>query len=411
MVDTIDHISHQAGIQVIGVGGGGCNAVAHMFHENKIDGIRYVFTNTDAQALLKLQHSIRDDAAAFLQLGEHTTQGLGAGANPEIGRKAAEEDVDRIAALLEKTDMVFLTAGEGGGTGTGATPIFAQVAREMGILTVGVVTKPFAFEGKKRSQIAEKGIEALTEHVDCYIVIPNNRLLVTFGGNTSLLSVFKAVNNVLLEAVHGITKLITQPGLINVDFADVRAVMANMGMAVMGTGISTGDMRAENAAQAAIACPLLEQDISNAQGVLVSIAGGLNVTLGEFQKVGEAVENFASKEATIVIGTVIDPEMTDELRVTIVATGLSKKTEESVSKTILGAHKPIPTIESPTLVSASLIQEPAVDYRVLDRPTVMRKQSAIHHFSSTTAKSAEPNSKQVKYLDIPNFLRKEEEGD
>ena len=305
-----------AQIKVIGIGGGGGNAIEHMMTES-IDGVEFVSANTDAQALS------RSSARTILQLGDEITKGLGAGADPHVGRQAAEEARDRIREVLEGTDMVFLTAGMGGGTGTGAAPVFAEVAKEMGILTVAIVTKPFIFEGKKRMEVAEEGIRALTSYVDSLITIPNNKLLSVLGKNITLLNAFKAANNVLLGAVQGIADLITRPGLINVDFADVRTVMSEMGMAMMGTGISSGENRAREAAEAAIASPLLEDvDFTGARGVLVNITAGMDLSIGEFEQVGGAVKAFSSENASVVVGTVINPEMSDELRVTVVVTGL-----------------------------------------------------------------------------------------
>lgn len=391
---------NNAVIKVIGVGGGGGNAIEHMIAES-VEGVEFICANTDLQAL-------RDSRAKILlQLGEELTKGLGAGANPEIGRKAAEENREIIRDILAGADMVFLTAGMGGGTGTGSSPIFAEIAREMGILTVAIVTKPFIFEGRKRMLIAEEGIRNLSGHVDSLITIPNNKLLPVLGKNISLLQAFKAANNVLLGAVQGIAELITKPGLINVDFADVRTVMSEMGMAMMGTANASGDERARTAAEAAISSPLLEDvDLTGAGGVLVNITAGSEMSIGEFEEVGEVVRSFTSEDATVVVGTVIDPEMTDELRVTVVVTGLGNKSEKGKTAPAIHAanisHVPVSTkvnaIEKNTKIDGS------VDYRKFDKPAVLRHTGAI------TIDDAENMSveKDVDYLDIPAFLRRED---
>ncbi|WP_267256197.1 cell division protein FtsZ [Coxiella endosymbiont of Ornithodoros maritimus] len=376
-----------AQIKVIGIGGGGGNAIEHMIAEN-IDGVEFVCANTDSQALG------RSKARVVLQLGDEITKGLGAGADPSVGRQAAEEARDCIREILEGTDMVFLTAGMGGGTGTGAAPIFAEVAKELGILTVAVVTKPFVFEGKKRMDVAEEGIKALGNYVDSLITIPNNKLLNVLGKNITLLNAFKAANNVLLGAVQGIADLITRPGLINVDFADVRTVMSEMGMAMMGTGVSSGETRAREAAEAAIASPLLEDvDFTGARGVLVNISAGMDLSIGEFEQVGEAVKAFASETATVVIGTVIDPDMSDELRVTVVVTGLGSHAGSS------GAGVPLKPVKNTK-------NDGTLDYyHQLDRPTYMRNQEP----SKRTVDLEEQRDRDFEYLDIPAFLRRQEE--
>jgi len=311
MYELVDNVPQNAIIKVIGIGGGGGNAVSHMLSE--IDGVEFVCANTDAQALRGME------ARSVIQLGAQITKGLGAGANPNVGREAALEDRAQIESILQGADMVFITAGMGGGTGTGAAPIVAEVAREMGILTVAVVTKPFPFEGRKRMAIAEQGLKELAEHVDSLITIPNEKLLPVLGKNCSLLTAFSTANDVLLGAVQGIADLITRPGMINVDFADVRTVMSEMGMAMMGTGVARGEDRAREAAEAAVRSPLLEDvDLRGAKGILVNITAGLDMNLGEFSEVGNTIEEFASDNATVVIGTVIDPEMSDELKVTVV---------------------------------------------------------------------------------------------
>ncbi len=385
MFELGDNTSHNAKIIVIGLGGGGGNAVEHMMSE-RIEGVDFVCANTDAQALLKAS------ARTVIQLGEEITKGLGAGADPMIGREAAEEARDKIRAVLNGVDMVFLTAGMGGGTGTGAAPIVAQIAKEMGVLTVAVVTKPFAFEGRKRMDVAEEGIKQLTQYVDSLITIPNNKLLSVLGKNITLLNAFKAANNVLFGAVQGIAELITRPGLINVDFADVRTVMSEMGMAMMGTGVASGENRAREAAEAAIASPLLEDiDFSGARGVLVNITGGMDMSIGEFEAVGEAIKSFACENATVVVGTVIDPDMSDELRVTVVVTGLGNTRLDGASASRIAAR--------------STKTDGTVDYHQLDRPTFLRQQEPAKPLTDFEAE----RERDIEYLDIPAFLRREEE--
>lgn len=387
MFELSESSPHSAVIKVIGIGGGGGNAVEHMMQEN-IDGVEFICANTDSQALK------RSNSQVVLQLGEEITKGLGAGADPEVGRKAAEENRERIHEILAGSDMVFITAGMGGGTGTGAAPVFAEIAKELGILTVAVVTKPFVFEGKKRLQVADQGIRNLSQYVDSLITIPNNKLLTVLGKNITLLNAFKVANNVLLGAVQGIAELITRPGLINVDFADVRTVMSEMGMAMMGTGVSAGEHRAREAAEAAISSPLLEDiDITNARGVLVNITAGLDMSIGEFEAVGDVIKSFASENATVVVGTVIDPEMTDELRVTVVVTGLGKGTPGTQTTT----ESPVKLIES---LKADIV---GLDYHNLERPAVIRKQPAAPKVM------AELGAKDIDYLDIPAFLRRQED--
>lgn len=392
MFELIESTEHKnAVIKVIGVGGGGGNAVEHMLAEN-IDGVEFYCANTDAQAL-KASH-----AQHLIQLGEALTKGLGAGANPNVGRNAAEEDRERISDMLAGADMIFITAGMGGGTGTGAAPVFAQIAKELGILTVAVVTKPFSFEGKQRAMAAEEGIRNLAEHVDSLITIPNNKLLSVLGKNISLLNAFKAANNVLLGAVKGISDLITRPGLINVDFADVRTVMSAMGMAMMGTGSASGEQRARQAAEAAIASPLLEDvNFSGAKGILVNITAGLNMSIGEFEEVGDVVKTFISDDATVVIGTVIDPDLTDEIRVTVIVTGLGD------AQSRYKQAEPQATARR-TRLSEATRSDGTLDYQQFERPAVMRKQSAPAPASKT-----DPAVPDVDYLDIPAFLRRQEE--
>src|ERR1022692_5048111 len=318
MFELMDSYSQSAIIKVLGVGGGGGNAVSHMVQAG-LEGVDFICINTDAQAL---KHS---KVRTALQIGCNITKGLGAGADPEVGRQAAMEDRDRIIELIEGCDMLFITAGMGGGTGTGAAPVVAQIARELGILTVAVVTKPFQMEGSKRAMVADHGIAELTKNVDSLITIPNQKLLTVLGASTTLLDAFKAANQVLQGAVQGIAELITRPGLINVDFADVRTVMSETGMAMMGSGAAGGENRARQAAEAAVSSPLLEDiNLAGAHGILVNVTAGLDLSIGEFEEVGNIVKEYASEDATVVVGTVIDPEMSNQIRVTVVATGLGR---------------------------------------------------------------------------------------
>lgn len=384
MFELVDSIPQNAVIKVVGVGGGGGNALKHMI-SNHIEGVEFICANTDAQALKNI------DARTVLQLGTNMTKGLGAGANPEIGRQAAMEDRERIAEVLHGADMVFITAGMGGGTGTGAAPVVAEIARELGILTVAVVTKPFPFEGKKRMAIADMGIKELQERVDSLITIPNEKLLSVLGKTTTLLDAFKAANDVLLGAVQGIADLIIRPGMINVDFADVRTVMSEMGMAMMGSGTGSGEDRAREAAEAAIRSPLLEDiNLQGARGILVNITAGMDLALGEFSEVGDIVEEFASGDATVVVGTVIDPDMSDELRVTVVATGLGIQKEAEKPST----HK--------VVVDNTRRANGEVDYKQLDKPAVMR-----HSQAAAADRSPAPEQEMEDYLDIPAFLRRQ----
>ncbi len=382
MFELMDSYSQNAVIKVIGIGGGGGNAVQHMV-EADIEGVEFVCANTDAQALTNM------NSRTTLQLGNSITKGLGAGANPDIGRQAAMEDRDRIIECIEGSDMLFITAGMGGGTGTGAAPVVAQVAKEMGILTVAIVTKPFPFEGGKRLSVADRGLKELGQYVDSLITIPNEKLLSVLGKEISLLNAFKAANGVLQGAVQGIAELITRPGLINVDFADVRTVMSEMGMAMMGSGSSSGQDRAREAAESAIHSPLLEDiDLMGARGILVNVTAGLDLSIGEFEEVGNTIKEFASNDATVVVGTVIDPEMHDELRVTVVATGLGAEEAKLEEKS-----------EPVQLVQRNKRGE--VNYAELERPAVIRKKAA----SDPTPPPA--SADDLDYLDIPAFLRRQ----
>lgn len=397
MFEVIDTGPQNAVIKVVGVGGGGGNAIQHMM-AGHIEGVEFICANTDAQALRN------SSANTTIQLGENITRGLGAGANPEIGRRAAEEDREKIKAVLNGADMVFIAAGMGGGTGTGAAPVVAQIAKELGILTVAVTTKPFSFEGKVRMQIADSGIAHLSQYVDSLITIPNNKLLTVLGKNVTLVNAFKAANDVLRGAVQGIAELITRPGLINVDFADVRTVMSEMGIAMMGTGVGSGENRARMAAESAIASPLLEDvDLSGARGVLVNITAGLDLSIGEFEEVGEVVKNITSEGgATVVVGTVIDPELRDEVRVTVIVTGLGRK-------------QVIPSIK---INEVSKGENAALDYQKLEKPAIMRRNTtaapaipaaAVSTGSAQKTVGAENFFAETDYFDIPAFLRRKEE--
>ena len=382
MFELVDDAAESAVIKVIGVGGGGGNAVEHMVSQN-IEGVDFICANTDAQALKNLS------AKTLLQLGSAITKGLGAGADPIRGKDAAVEDRERIAEVLQGADMVFIAAGMGGGTGTGAAPIVAEIARDLGILTVAVVTKPFIFEGKKRMKIAQAGIAELAKNVDSLITIPNQKLLAIMGEDKPLLEAFEAVDDVVLGAVQGIADLIIRPGMINVDFADVRTVMSEMGMAMMGSGIATGESRARQAAEAAVRSPLLEDvDFHGARGILVNIAAGASVTLGEFSEVGATIEDFASENATIVVGTVIDPGMEEQLRVTVVATGLSSDKYDK-QKVVKNSPEPLVTGDG------------TVTYEGFDTPTITR--NALVEGGAEESSS----NKDLDYLDIPAFLRRQ----
>jgi cell division protein FtsZ len=388
MFELMDSHSEEAIIKVIGVGGGGGNAVEHMVAQN-IEGVEFIAINTDAQVL-------RSSAAnVTLQIGSGVTKGLGAGANPNIGRQAAEEDRETIRQSLEGADMVFITAGMGGGTGTGAAPEVAKVAKELGILTVAVVTKPFPFEGRKRTDFADQGIEELSKYVDSLITIPNEKLLKVMGKGTPLLQAFSAANDILSGAVQGIAELITRPGLINVDFADVRTVMSEMGTAMMGSGSASGEDRAEEASESAIACPLLEDiDLSGARGILVNITAGPDFSIDEFETVGNAVKAFASENATVVVGTVIDMEMTNELRVTVVATGIGAEKKPDISLVSNRASK--------VIADTNEFKLQANGSHAMPSSSVMPEPS-----KSVVSEEKVEQGNDLEYLDIPAFLRKQ----
>ena len=373
--ELVDNPTRSAVIKVIGVGGGGGNAVRHMVNSG-VQGVDFVAANTDSQALDSLQ------GPTALQLGAAITKGLGAGTSPEVGRQSAIEDRDRIHDVLAGADMVFITAGMGGGTGTGAAPVVAEVAKEIGALAVAVVTKPFEFEN--RTKVAEQGIVELAQHVDSVIAISNDRLPAVFDDDATMDEAFAAVDDVLLGAVRGISDIIIRPGRINVDFADVRTVMSERGMAIMGTGQASGDSRARDAIDEAINSPLLEDlDLRGARGVVVNITTAPSVGIREFQEIGNSVRDLASKGATVVIGTVNDESLGEEMRITVVATGLGNTKSETAD----------------TSTPRNPIGMP--NYRDLDRPTVMRNNATTEEATTRTTPS-DPD-----YLDIPAFLRRQ----
>ncbi len=392
MFELMDTTSDRAVIKVMGVGGGGGNAVEHMSVCN-LDGVDFICANTDAQALAS------SSARSVLQIGIEITKGLGAGANPNVGREAAIEDRDRIAEAISGADMLFITVGMGGGTGTGAAPIVAEIAKEMGILTVAVVTKPFPWEGGRRMSAATDGIAELREYVDSLITIPNEKLQTVLGKGTTLLDAFKEANNVLLNAVQGIAELITRPGLINVDFADVKTVMSEMGMAMMGTGSAVGENRAVDAAQRAISSPLLEDvNLSGARGILVNVTAGMDMSIGEFEEVGNSIKEFASENATVVVGTVIDPEMQGEMRVTVVATGIGNSAQQ--------AEKPeIKLVQPASHQSATAATSAASEQDLI--PPVIEKERVVHQKVSGDDYTPGNDTEDLKYLDIPAFLRRQ----
>ena len=383
--EFIESQSQEAVIKVLGVGGCGGNAVDHMIDKG-VKGVEFIAANTDVQALR------RNQAKVQLQLGSDITKGLGAGADPEIGRAAAMEDRDRIAELIRGADMLFLTAGMGGGTGTGAAPVVAQVAKELGILTVAVVTKPFSFEGK-RQKIAQEGLEQLSEHVDSLIIIPNDKLMHVLGEDITVDDAFRAANDVLHGAVAGIAEIISCPGMINVDFADVRTVMSEMGMAMMGSSSASGIDRARVAAEQAVACPLLEDiNIRDARGVLVNISATRGtLKMKEMHDVMNTIRTFTAESATVIVGAVFDDELKDALRVTIVATGLGAAVNRQ-------QNKPLSVVKTGT-DNAPVLEPGDVDYSVLDQtPAIMRRNRA-------TVEALKHSG--VEELDIPAFLRKQ----
>ena len=398
MFELMDAYNQSAVIKVIGVGGGGGNAVAHMLTAG-IEGVEFMCINTDSQAL---KHA---KVKTALQIGSNITKGLGAGADPEVGRQAAMEDRDRIVELIKGCDMLFITAGMGGGTGTGGAPVVAQVAKEMGILTVAVVTKPFEMEGGKRSHVADHGIAELGKYCDSLITIPNQKLLTVLGAQTTLLDAFKSANQVLQGAVQGIAELITRPGLINVDFADVRTVMSETGMAMMGTGTASGEGRARQAAEAAVSSPLLEEiNLAGAHGILVNVTAGMDLSIGEFQEVGLIVKEFASEDATVVVGTVIDPDMSNQVRVTVVATGLGRPVVPSMARPTIGARSERENAardvrSEPPMRVVRRGAPSSSDYAKLDRPTVQRQRAV--------GDGLRQDIPADDLLDIPAFLRRQ----
>lgn len=405
MFELVDSINDAPVIKLVGVGGGGSNAVQHMVNSG-IEGVDFICANTDAQALKGMS------AQTVLHIGQSITKGLGAGANPEIGRQAAMEDRDRIQDLIEGTDMLFITAGMGGGTGTGAIPVVAQIARELGVLTVAVVTKPFPFEGSKRMRMAEAGIEELRSHVDSLITIPNEKLLSVLGKNIGLLDAFSAANDVLRGAVQGIAELITNPGLINVDFADVRTVMSEMGLAMMGSGVGHGDERATEAAEMAISSPLLEDiDLAGARGILVNITAGLDMAIGEFEEVGNVVRSFAADDATVVVGTAIDESLEGELRVTVVATGLGNQQQQKAAQHVRSVQRAA-VGGSAAAYSTEGAQPGNTGSRLRGTPSPYdnyEKSAVVRKTAHGAAQGAGPatSGHDVDYLDIPAFLRRQ----
>lgn len=396
MFDLVDQTSKSAVIKVVGVGGGGGNAVNHMINNN-IEGVEFICANTDAQALQSV------DSRTVLQLGTSVTKGLGAGANPEVGRKAAEEDRERIVEVLDGADMVFIATGMGGGTGTGAAPVIAEVAKQMGILTVAIVTRPFPFEGKRRQQIAETGIRELAEHCDSLITIPNEKLLTILGKDASLLSAFAKADDVLTGAVRGVSDIIKRPGMINVDFADVRTVMSEMGMAMMGTGRASGPNRAREATEEAIRNPLLDDvNLQGARGILVNITSGPDLSIGEYSEVGEIIEEYATEEAIVKVGTAIDPDMRDELHVTVVVTGLNSRVEKPVKvvDNTVKANQGVDAVASAVVTAKAVGDSFNSDYSSYDRPTTFRRNAAA-------ASAAPQQQEELDYLDIPAFLRRQ----
>lgn len=386
MIEVIEERGQHAVIKVMGVGGGGGNAVHHMA-ESKIEGVELLCANTDAQALRKC------GVSHALQLGSGITKGLGAGAKPEVGRDAALEDRAKIEEMIHGADMLFITAGMGGGTGTGAAPVVAQIAKEMGILTVAVVTRPFSFEGKQRMRVADDGIKELASCVDSLITIPNDKLLPVLGRNVSLRDAFKEANNVLRSAVQGISDLITRPGLINVDFADVRTVMSGMGIAMMGTGVARGEGRAREAAAKAIASPLLDDvNFSNARGILANIIGGVDVSIGEFEEVGNIIRELAHEDAIVIVGTSLDLDKQDELCVTVVATGLGS----------------VPPAATAHTRDRSGVSKPVLRETPAGRPAIQAVANA-QHAGRASGVDAHASDKELDLLDIPAFLRRQAE--
>ncbi|PJJ99718.1 cell division protein FtsZ [Lysobacteraceae bacterium NML03-0222] len=416
--ELMEKMAPNAVIKVIGVGGGGGNTVAHMV-ASQLQGVELITANTDAQALGSSGTQLQ------LQLGSNVTKGLGAGANPEVGRQAALEDRERIMDALQGADMVFITAGMGGGTGTGAAPVVAQLAKEMGILTVAVVTKPFPFEGRRRMQVALKGIEELAQHVDSLITIPNEKLLTVLGRNATMVQAFREANNVLHGAVQGIADLIVRPGEMNVDFADVKTVMNEMGLAMMGTGIARGDDRAQAAVEMAIQNPLLDDvNLHGANGILVNITAGSDITMAEFEEIGRAVDEFAAEDATVIIGTSLDPEMKDEIKVTVVATGLNRAAQQrtSVRNDFGGGFEPVrrakpqmeivpdvTTVKRDGTTGLPIDEVSATSFNPAQGLASGLRRGAAQTVATPAAEAA-PKAADfggADYLDIPAFLRRQ----
>ena len=407
-------------IKLIGVGGGGGNAVEHMMNAN-IQGVEYICANTDAQVLSKL------GAKATIQLGTEITKGLGAGTNPDIGRQAAQEDRDHIAQVIKGADMLFLTAGMGGGTGTGAIPVIASIAKDLGVLTVAVVTKPFPFEGGKRRQVAEDGLIELRQQVDSLIVVPNEKLLTNLGGNVTVIQAFKAANDVLKNAVQGIAEIITNPGLINVDFADVSSVMSEMGQAMMGTGSGHGENRAADAVKMATESPLLDDiNLKGARGILCNITAGSDLSMNEFETGGDVLESISATDANVVMGTSINNEMEGEIRVTVVATGLEGERVRKPMRVVKSTKKPRETdkfsqYDEPAVSRAGSSRK-AAPGRVSEQserfrpargrePVREREESRRRAPARATAATFdgedEAKDGELTYLDLPTFLRRQ----
>lgn len=402
MFKLVETVNQQAVIKVVGVGGGGGNAVEHMLKAD-IDGVGFINANTDAQTLNL------SSAPILLQIGESLTKGLGAGANPSVGRQAAVEDRERIAAAIEGADMIFIAAGMGGGTGTGATPVIAELAREMNMLTVAVVTKPFPFEGKKRMEQAESGIADLKHYVDSLIIIPNEKVLAVMGQDAAIVDAFRKADEVLCNAVQGISELITRTGLINVDFADVRTVMSEMGMAMMGSATASGENRAVEAAQKAISSPLLEDvDLHGAKGMLVNITASMDMPIGEFEAVGTAIAEYTAPDAKVVIGTTLDPSMQGELRVTMVATGLGGAEADEADELDSGQGEQVQPRMTQSKLTQSKLPAVAVKQNQADAaslriaPTPMQKRPSWGDGSAAAVMLDD----EERY-DLPAFLRRQ----
>ena len=400
MIEIVEQTNLTARIKVIGVGGGGGNAVNTMIRSN-LTGVDFLVANTDAQSLERSQ------ALNKIQLGESVTKGLGAGANPEVGRRAALENQEQLKEHLSGSDMVFITAGMGGGTGTGGAPVIARLAREAGALTVGVVTKPFVFEGKRRLRQAEEGIEELKENVDTLIVIPNQRLLSIAAKTTTMLEAFNKADDVLLQAVRGISDLIITPGLINLDFADVRTVMAEMGLALMGSATASGENRAVEAAQKAISSPLLEDiSIQGARGVLINVTGGPDLGVHEINEAASMIQEEAHEDANIIFGAVIDENLTDELRITVIATGFTDNREERPPVVVnLAPIASIPAPKNKKIVHLGTIVDD------LETPTWQRKKQGSEETEKITLNNStfqlSKNEEEEDTYDIPTFLRRQ----